>query len=159
MAHESRSQSQQAKPVIVISPGSFSLPIQYAVFNDHLQHLGWESVHIPLPSIGRRDPLPPATMLDDAEVISKTLRKVIGDSNRVVLVTHSYGGTPATQGLKGMTVKERAADGKGGGVERVIYITSVVPPIDGSLQSEFSGGDSEVSYLEVHEVSNPPLPR
>ncbi|GGP33592.1 alpha/beta fold hydrolase [Streptomyces abikoensis] len=61
---------------------------------------GWRSHAVDLPSAnppaGRHDGARPAGMLDDADAIRDSLRRIDGP---VVVVAHSYGGVPATEAL------------------------------------------------------------
>ncbi|AZQ74761.1 MULTISPECIES: alpha/beta fold hydrolase [Streptomyces] len=61
---------------------------------------GWRSHAVDLPSANhpadRRDGTRPAGMLDDADVIRDSLRRIDGP---VVVIAHSYGGVPATEAI------------------------------------------------------------
>ncbi|MEU2853737.1 alpha/beta fold hydrolase [Streptomyces syringium] len=71
---------------------------------DHLRAAfdadGWRSHAVDLPSAnppaGRHDGARPVGMLDDAEVIGDSLRRI---DSPVVLIAHSYGGVPATEAI------------------------------------------------------------
>ncbi|WP_370417005.1 alpha/beta fold hydrolase [Streptomyces sp. QH1-20] len=71
---------------------------------DHLRAAldadGWRSHAVDLPSAnppaGRHDGARPAGMLDDAEVIGDSLRRI---DSPVVVIAHSYGGVPATEAI------------------------------------------------------------
>lgn len=80
------------------------------------------------PRTGAPDgPLP--TMYDDAAAIAKAVEKLADAGKDVILISHSYGGTPTTQSTKDLSKAERQAAGKPGGVVRLAYMTALVPAI------------------------------
>jgi hypothetical protein len=130
------------KLAILLAPGSFSLPL-YTTLIDHLKYYGYDVVFAQYPSIGRRDPLPAATMDEDAASVSAAATKLADAGKSILMVTHSYGGIPGTEGMKGLSRKEREAEGKPGGVVQILYVTSQVPRKRDSLSSLMgSGGDT-----------------
>ena len=56
-------------------------------------------------------------MQEDASQIRAVTEALINQGKEVVVVCHSYGGTPTTEALEGVAVK------------RLIYLTAVVPRI------------------------------
>lgn len=57
----------------------------------------------------------------------------------MVLVAHSYGGIPTTQSLETLSQKARSAQGKSGGVRKIVYLTAVVLQV-GTSNFELFGG-------------------
>lgn len=86
--------------VVVIVPGSFSPAFFYDSVVKSLQEHAVPCVVVEKPLVGRRDPLPPATMSNDASAISVVTKQLAADGKKVLLVAHSYGGVPATQSLE-----------------------------------------------------------
>lgn len=118
------------KPAVVVVPGSFSRVSVYANFVARLHDDGYDRIEVvPLQSAGKRDPKPAATMEEDAEAIQAAVENVSDEGYDVLLMAHSYGGIPATQSIKGLTKKDRAAQGKPGGIIRVLYTTAIVPAL------------------------------
>ncbi|RGP77253.1 hypothetical protein FLONG3_4768 [Fusarium longipes] len=115
-----------SSPTLVIVPGSFGPAKMYDVFVETLNRHDIKSVVISTPSVGRKQNRPPATMSDDAEEISNVVSKLLDQGDQVVMMTHSYGGIPGTQSLKTISRKAREAEGKQGGVDKIIYLTSMV---------------------------------
>lgn len=140
------------KPTILIVPGSFCPVVLYAGVIDYLKHYGYEVQFAHYPSIGRRDPLPPATMEDDAAYVSCAVERLANAGKSIFMVTHSYGGIPGTEGSKTFSKKERTAAGKPGGIVHVLYVTSLVARIGESLVDLMG---SEVTPFLLHEVSLP----
>jgi pimeloyl-ACP methyl ester carboxylesterase len=66
-------------------------------------------------------------MYDDAEYIAELATELADQGKDIVLMSHSYGGTPASQSMKGLSRSERAKAGKKGGVVRLAYMTALVP--------------------------------
>lgn len=117
--------SESANAVLVIVPGSFSEPHFYYDVKDALQKQGIEVTIVKTPSVGRRDPQPPATLSDDAAAIQDVTKKLADQGKNVVLIAHSYGGMPATQSLQD-TAK---LDGMNGGVIKIVYLSALVVDI------------------------------
>jgi pimeloyl-ACP methyl ester carboxylesterase len=136
------------KPAIVIVPGSFSPASLYAVTVEKLGAAGYPIVEVAsYPSIGRRDPEPPATMYDDAEFIHDATEKLVSGGHDVLIVAHSYGGVPTSEALKGLTKSQRLSEGKKGGVVRVLYVAALIPRLGESLGSLMSA--EPASYVNV----------
>ncbi|KAF5670026.1 hypothetical protein FHETE_4709 [Fusarium heterosporum] len=115
-----------SSPTVVIVPGSFAPPKHYRLFTESLERHDIDSRVIETPSVGRRDPLPPQTMSDDAAAVEKVVTELLDEGKEVVLMTHSYGGIPGTQSLGKLSRKARKAQEKEGGIDIIIYLASVV---------------------------------
>ncbi|EWZ83528.1 hypothetical protein FOCG_16929 [Fusarium oxysporum f. sp. radicis-lycopersici 26381] len=115
-----------ATPTVVIIPGSFAPSKHYRVFTESLERHGIDSRVIDTPSVGKRGNLRPATMSDDVDEITNVVSKLLDEGKEVVLMTHSYGGIPGTQSLSKLSRKAREAEGKQGGIDKIIYLASVV---------------------------------
>jgi pimeloyl-ACP methyl ester carboxylesterase len=116
-----------SKPYILLVPGSFAPPYFYDNFVDAIKENGYEMKALHLPSVGLspgvgRD-TPPGTMYDDAAFIAKEIETLADAGREVLLVAHSYGGIPATESTKSLSVQERQKQGKKGGLVRIAYKT------------------------------------
>jgi pimeloyl-ACP methyl ester carboxylesterase len=120
------------KPTILFVPGSFAPPTIYKVTIEHLRNAGFPAVALQLPTTVKRMPLPPASMSDDADMIRRAAETVIGQGKEVVVVCHSYGGTPTTQALAGLKIK------------RLVYLSAIVPKMG---QSNVDGMDGDGEQL------------
>lgn len=135
-----RTMSASKKPTIVLIPGSFLHSSHYTPTIQPLHDAG-VSIHIlDPPCYHSKKPGDLPTMYDDASFISSFVEKLADQGEEVVLVSHSYGGTPTTEGLKGLSVAERRKQGRKGGVVRLAYITAVVPKVGGGLADTMVGG-------------------
>lgn len=110
-----------AKPSIVIVPGSFATPGLYQDCVLALRAKGFPALEVFLPTTQKRVGLEPATMQEDAAKIKSVAEALIAQGKEVVVVCHSYGGCPTTEGLVGVPVK------------RIIYLTSIAPKVGESL--------------------------
>lgn len=145
--------STDPEPTVVIIPGSFSPAYFYDKIVGQLRDNGIEAAAYDLPSASRTPPQPAATLTDDAAFFHDVAQKIADQGKDVVFVTHSYGGVVGTEASKGLTKAERKAAGKEGGLVRIVYVTSVVPPVGKSLADVM--GDLVPAYLKV-EVRSPP---
>ncbi|KAI0477409.1 alpha/beta-hydrolase [Xylariaceae sp. FL0804] len=135
-------------PVIVVVPGSFSPPAIYNDFLAGIREKGYEvkALHLPTvglgPGRGRDGPAPP--MEEDAAFIAEEVGKLADAGKNVVLLAHSYGGLPASQCTKGLSLREREQQGKRGGIVRIAYLTAVVPALGksfGETLADFEGSE------------------
>lgn len=85
--------------------------------------------------VGNRDPFPAASMLKDAEHIKMVTTKLADDGYEIILVMHSYGGVCGIESTVGVSKAESKAIGKPGGVIHLVYISSPVPEIGGSIMT------------------------
>ncbi|KAI5460166.1 Alpha/beta hydrolase fold-1 [Mariannaea sp. PMI_226] len=134
-------------PHVVIVPASFAPPLLYTDLVKHLSGHGLNTTVVDLPSVGHRDPLPAASMLDDAEHIRAITTKLAEDGHDIVLLMHSYGGICGTESTAGVSKAERQAIGKLGGITHLIYISSPVPEINGSVQTMM--GDKMPEFMKL----------
>jgi len=135
------------KPSIVLVPGSFCPPLFYTTVIDQLSANGYEAQTIDLPSIGRKQGGSGATMANDAATIQSVTSKLVDEGKDIVLVTHSYGGIPGTESVKGLVRTDREKDGKKGGVVRIVYVTSLVTPVGFSLKTLM--GDTLPDFIRI----------
>ncbi|KAI6085212.1 Alpha/beta hydrolase fold-1 [Hypoxylon rubiginosum] len=116
---------------MLIVPGASALPEFYSPAIDIVAARGFEIKALHIPSVGIPGPRegPPPTMYDDAKFVATHVKDLADAGNDVILITHSYGGVPATQSVQGLSKKEREAQGLKGGIIGIAYITSLVPNI------------------------------
>jgi alpha-beta hydrolase superfamily lysophospholipase len=118
-------------PAVVIVPGSFVPAHIYHAsgFVDKLKAAGYDTVEvIDLATVGQpKEQIP--SMADDAALVAAALEKLTEQGKDVLLMPHSYGGIPASEGMKGYAKSQRVKEGKTGGVVAILYVTSVVPKV------------------------------
>ncbi|KAI0176149.1 alpha/beta-hydrolase [Hypoxylon sp. FL1284] len=121
-----------SKLSILLVPGSFSLPKFYDPVIQGVAKEGYEIRALHLPSVGlETGPRPgqPPTMYDDAAFIAKEALHLVEQGRDVVIVTHSYGGVPGTEAVRGLAKEGREKLGQKGGIVRLAYMTSLVPAV------------------------------
>ncbi|KAJ4244205.1 hypothetical protein NW762_014587 [Fusarium torreyae] len=136
-------------PTLVIVPGSFAPAKLYRGFTESLARHGIDSRVVDTPSVGRQGVLPPQTMSDDADEIIRVVSRLIGQGKEVVLMAHSYGGIPATQSLGKLSQKVREAQGKEGGIRKIIYVASILLQAGTANLDAF--GSNLPDYLTVED--------
>jgi pimeloyl-ACP methyl ester carboxylesterase len=106
------------RPTIVLVPGAWHLPSTWDLLRGELDALGYASRAVKLPTTG---PDPRGGLRDDAEAIRGAVEMLTGP---VVVVAHSYGGIPATEGLTDLP-----------GLRHLIYLAAYMPDVDESMTS------------------------
>lgn len=135
------------KPSVVIVPGSFSPDFFYFDVVNKLREYGYETQVQNLPSASRLPPQQPATMYEDADFFRGVIEELADQGKDVVVVTHSYGGLVGSEAAKGVIKADREAAGKPGGLVKLVFLTSVVPPPGVSLGGQM--GDTVPTTLEL----------
>ena len=133
-------------PTIVVIPAACHTPAHYQPLASALQSADFTVAVVPLPSAGASPGL--RNFDEDVAAIHKIVSSFVDDGIEVVMLLHSYGGLPGSAAMKGLGAKERARDGKEGGVRRLVYLSSYVLkegealPGKGDLDTMRSYGDS-----------------
>lgn len=116
-----------SKPTIVGVPGAWHSPEVYTKVFDILNHHGYPTVGVSLPSVGAK--VPHTSFDGDVKAIRDCLEKLVIDEEKdVILVTHSYSGMPGVEAPVGLGKEQRKAEGKKGGVVRMVFIMSYAMP-------------------------------
>ncbi|KAL2209180.1 hypothetical protein CC79DRAFT_1332413 [Sarocladium strictum] len=120
-------------PSVVFVPGSFApaslyYPLVEAVVANGIeaQAIRTPTVHLPC----EKRAAPP--MYDDAALLAATIEELADEGKDVIVIGHSYGGIPLTQGTVGLSKPTRKAQGKSGGLTTVAYMTAYVPVLNES---------------------------
>lgn len=87
-------------------------------------------------------------MYDDAAQIHALLASLADQGKEVVLVMHSYGGMPGTESVKGVSLTERRAQGKPGGVSQLLYVACIIAQVGMKAQGA-DGGAAWLGHVEV----------
>jgi hypothetical protein len=152
---------KMSKPSILFIPGSFSVPDFYDPVFSAVRSKGYELKGLHKPSAGLksgpREGAPP-TMYDDAAYIASEAEKLVDEGKDVILVAHSYGGVPTTESTKGLSKKEREAQGKKGGIVRLAYMTALVPEIGTSAAGILEKVPDDMKLDLKVDVCSPFLP-
>ncbi|KAM0185796.1 hypothetical protein ACHAPA_011964 [Fusarium lateritium] len=116
-------------PTIFIIPGIYEGPGVFKPLADAVATRGFRTVTSSIRSTGTTPPNNP-TMDDDVAGIRQDLVSVVEEAGEdgVITIMHSAGGFIGSAALKDLTQKARDANGKPGGVKKIIFITAGVQP-------------------------------
>ncbi|KAJ2988597.1 hypothetical protein NUW58_g3886 [Xylaria curta] len=127
-------------PTVFFSPGAFHPPTVFDSVRSILSDRGFETEALMLVSFGSTDPS--IGMLSDAKHLRSLLTKLVDEGKEVIFVAHSYGGVVISNAVEGLSVKQRAAEGKKGGVLMILYLCAFFMP----------AGTSLLAHLEPKEI-------
>ena len=127
------------KPIIALAPAAWHTPVHYSLYTDQLKLAGFDTVTMTLPSCNSPDPKAQSVAVDAGFITQNLLMPSINSGKEVVLVMHSYSGGPGAMAAKGLSVAERRAAGKSGGIVGLIFIAAFIAKEGESLLSG-SGG-------------------
>ena len=139
-----------SKPTFVLVPGAWHKPAIYTSVANRLSEHGYNTVKLPLPSVGA---MPPNMNFDaDVDAIRKSITDLVDkEEKEVILVVHSYTGMPGAEAPKGLGKKERQKKGLKGGVVRLVFIMAFAmaegfqPTAGGAQMPDWMKLDLEVS--------------
>lgn len=112
------------KTVVCLVHGAGHQPLHYRYLIDALHQRGLIVVAPPLPTSGYDDASATQTHLDDVARVQEYLLPFLERGHESIVVGHSYGGRIVTQAAAGLTLEERAAAGKAGGVVALLYLAA-----------------------------------
>jgi pimeloyl-ACP methyl ester carboxylesterase len=112
------------KPCIVIVPGAWHSTLHYNGLIVLFQQAGYQVSSQKLPSVNPDVPANHTSSTDAAFIRERLLLPLVEDGTDVLLVMHSYGGCPGAAAAKGLSTKDRTADGKTGGIIGLIFIAA-----------------------------------
>ncbi|EDN02759.1 predicted protein [Histoplasma mississippiense (nom. inval.)] len=104
-----------AKPTVVFVPGGFHTPAIFDPVLPFLHAAGYPTASVYLPSVGVSPGIP--DLSPDVEAVNLVVGGLVALGREVLLVAHSYGGVPSSEGLQGLSKQERQAQGLAGGVD------------------------------------------
>ncbi|GJC83264.1 hypothetical protein CT0861_06105 [Colletotrichum tofieldiae] len=125
------------KPTFVLAPGAWHKAACYSPAQQILESQGYSVEAVEYPSVGAEPPT--KGLNDDAAAVRSVLQRLADEGKEIVLVVHSYGGLVGANAVKGLGYKQRAKEGKKGGVVTFVYLTAFVVPA-GKCIREMLGG-------------------
>lgn len=140
------------RPVIALAPAAWFSPVHYVQYTDQLRLAGYHTITRRLPSCDSSDPQAQSVAIDAAFIRDHLLMPSINAGRKVILITHSYSGGPGAVAAKGLSLSERRATGKSGGIIGLIFISAFVAEEGQTLLS--SSGGSFAPWV-IQYVSNP----
>lgn len=107
-------------------------PVFFDAVNEELNKRGYESEAIPYPTIG--DHTENMTLEDEYQAIRDAVEKKADAGKDVVLVSHSYGGWPASRAANGYDIESRKKAGKKHGVIELVFFSAFLIPDNGDMK-------------------------
>ena len=146
-----------AKPIIALVPAGWFSPIHYSVYTNELNKAGFQTVTQRLPSCDSLIPEAQSVAADAAFISSNLLMPAINAGREVVLIMHSYSGGPGAEAAKGLSLAERRAAGRPGGIIGLIFIAAFVAE-EGQTFLSSGGGKFAPWMIEYVSISLHALP-
>ena len=137
------------KPTVVIVPGAWHSPVHYDSLISFLKAAGYPTVSHKLPSVDTTTPSTTTAQGDAQAIVEKVLTPLLNDGKDVVLVAHSYGGSPGGAAANGLSKAERATSGLQGGIIGLVWIAALVAPNNVSLLQLIGGKFNDWVDLDV----------
>ena len=150
--------SLSGKPILAIIPAAWHSPWHYGPYIDQLRSAGYTSVSERLSSCDSLHPRDQSVATDADFIRTRLLMPAIEAGREVVVIMHSYSGGPGSVAAKGLSVADRRAAGRSGGVLGLIFISAFVAH-EGQTLVSGSGGQlapwviEHVSILTHHQSS------
>jgi alpha-beta hydrolase superfamily lysophospholipase len=142
------------KPTIVIVPGAWQLPNAWDEFRAVLARANHQSYHVALPSVGgTQEPL--TGLAEDVAAVQHVVGGLADHGDEIILLCHSSGGVVGSNAVQGYDRATRQADGKVGGVIRVVYLSAFMLPKDQSLLGMLGGEPLPWMIVNVSPVRCP----
>ena len=116
--------SSRPKPTVVWVPGLLHTPEHFKLIISALAKVSIPSLAISLPNIGAGAAT--AAPYDDLKTIRTKLEELVDEGKEVLLISHSYGGMPACQAVRGIEKSQRVKCGQPGGVIRVVFMAAFI---------------------------------
>lgn len=123
------------KPTIVFIPGFWHTSEGFEPLAALLQKANYPTTLVDLPSAGTHPGHPDYSQ--DVVAIQKILTDLADAGKEVLLVMHSGGSIAGSEAVRNLSKKEREAEGKKGGVVRVLYIGILLPQAGKSIYETF----------------------
>ena len=145
--------SDDTKPTVVWVPGLLHTPEHFQPIISALAEVSIPSLAFSLPSVGAGAPT--HAPYDDLKQLQTMLEGLVDQGKEVLLISHSYGGVPACQAIRGLQRSERARNGQPGGIIRIVFMGAFVLK-EGESTWTFTNGHQPPEWAR-REVSRPPL--
>jgi pimeloyl-ACP methyl ester carboxylesterase len=123
------------KPTIAFLPGFWHTTEGFGPLRAILEKAEYPTVPIDYPSAGAHPGHPDSSQ--DVAAIRAVITDLADAGKDVVVVMHSGGSISGSNALVNLSSKERAAEGKKGGVVRVLYIGILLPKLGVSVMETF----------------------
>lgn len=145
--------TEMSRPVFILCPGAWHPAEVYTKIIPHLEARGYRTVLHDWPSIQQA---PVQSFDEDIASIRATILQQADAGNDVVVVAHSWSGSPVNSAVADLSKVERTKQGKPGGVVKLVFLCAFVVLEGVSLLDALGGDESKVAMWDVQVWS--PLP-
>jgi pimeloyl-ACP methyl ester carboxylesterase len=128
-----------SKPTVVLVPGAWHSPIHYSLVTGLLSLGGYPIVSERLPSVNSTTPKSISVTTDADFVRNELIVPLLNQGKDVLLIAHSYGGSPGAAAAYGLSKAERTAAGETGGVIGLIFIAAFLAETGVSVLDDLGG--------------------
>ncbi|TVY90584.1 hypothetical protein LAWI1_G007608 [Lachnellula willkommii] len=128
-----------SKPTIALVPGAWHTPAHFDALSSLLNAEGYPTASKQLPSVDTATPNTTTTQGDSQFIVDQVLTPLLDDGKDIILLVHSYGGSPGGAAANGLSKAERTAAGKKGGIIGLIYVAAFIAPNNISIHT-LTGG-------------------
>ena len=141
-----------SKLALVLVHGSWHCPEHFGPLVEVLEGHGYKCVTVALPSTQSPE-LPPATLEDDTAAVRYAVMSELDQGNNVVVVAHSYGGTPANNALKDLDSKSRSSAGASTSVLALAFLCAIPYPANVSFVKGLGGKPAAIHDLRTEDFA------
>lgn len=135
-----------SKPVLILCPGAWHPAEIYSKLIPHLEAKGYRTVLHDWPSIQQA---PVESFDEDIQSIRATILIEADAGNDVVVIAHSWSGSPVNSAVADLSKAERAKQGKLGGVVELVFLCAFVVPEGVSLLDALGGDETKVAMWNI----------
>ena len=128
-----------SKPTVVLVPGAWHSPIHYSLVTGLLSLGGYPIVSERLPSVNSTTPKSISVTTDANFIRNQLIVPLLNQGKDVLLIAHSYGGSPGAAAAYGLSKAERTAAGQAGGVIGLIFIAAFLAEAGVSVLDDLGG--------------------
>ncbi|KAF7315477.1 AB hydrolase-1 domain-containing protein [Mycena indigotica] len=131
------------RPTFVFVPGACHTLAHAQPLLDALQAKGYPAQGVALPTVGKLASSAPPNA--DAHSVRQALEElVLKQEQDVVLISHSYGGVPASQAVAGLEKSARSKAGHKGGVVKIVFVSAILALEGETVADAFSVTNTKV---------------
>ena len=127
-------------PGLVLVPGAWHSPVHYTELVGLLSGAGYRVASQRLPSCNSANPDAQSATGDADAIRDNLILPQLDLGKEVVMIMHSYGGSPGSAAAKGLSLADRRAAGKPGGIIGLIVICGFLANTGQSLKGILPGG-------------------
>jgi hypothetical protein len=138
--------SNMSKPVFILTPGAWHPSEIFEKVIPHLEANGHKTVRHDWPSITQA---PVKSFDEDIQSIREAVIKEAEAGHDVIVVAHSWSGSPVNSSVANLSKAERAKEGKEGGVVMLVFLCAFIVPGGVSLLDAMGGDETKVAAWNI----------